>query len=302
MIIGGALMVPGIISALVVVGPRQPRLSQLLASDHTAVILLLGLAVVGAVILAIGMVADVIIPAFFSPERAREDYGSLSTIIACFGTAVLAANLLTLPYVFLVTSRRPGVPFELTAGGLVLSVLILDGCLIGVVFLRIILPRVLSWRELGLTMTNFWGMVRLGIGVGVVVVLGAALLEAALGAVGVQQTQEQMFAGVVGAPLAQFVGVFLAGAVIAPICEEIFFRGFVFTVVRQTHGMLAAFVVSGILFALAHANLQAFIPILFIAIVFGYVYSRTGSLVPSMVAHGMNNALALAALYFSHPH
>ncbi|HUX88968.1 MAG TPA: type II CAAX endopeptidase family protein [Chloroflexota bacterium] len=301
MIIGSVLMVPGIIGALAVLGTHLPRLSQLLASDRTTVILLLGLAVVGAIVLTVGMVADVVVPAF-SPEIAREHYGSLGTIIACFGTAVIAANLLTLPYVLVVAARRPGEAFVLSAGGLVLSVLTLDGCLIGVVFLRIILPHVLAWRELGLTSANFWGMVRLGIGVGAVVVLGSAALEAALGAIGVQQTQEQMFSGVVGAPLGQFIGVFIAGAVIAPICEEIFFRGFVFTVVRQTHGIFAAFVISAVLFALAHANLQAFIPILFIAVVFAYVYSRTGSLVPSMVAHGMNNALALAALYFSHPH
>ncbi|HLH73727.1 MAG TPA: type II CAAX endopeptidase family protein [Chloroflexota bacterium] len=301
MIIGVVLMVPGTISTIAVLGVRQPRLTQLVASGHAATVALLGLAIVGAVVLAIGMILDVMIPAF-SPTLAREYYGSFWTVIASFGTAVLVANLLTLPYVLVEAARQPGVPITLTPGGLVLSVLTLDGCLVGVVFLRIIHPHVLSWQDLGLTLANFWNMVRLGGGVGVVVILGSAALEAALRAVGIQQTQEQMFTGIVGAPLGQFLGVLLAGAVIAPICEEIFFRGFVFTVVWRTHGQVAAFIVSAVLFAIAHLNLQAFVPILFIAVIFAYVYSRTGSLVPSMVAHGMNNALALIALYVSHPH
>jgi membrane protease YdiL (CAAX protease family) len=87
-------------------------------------------------------------------------------------------------------------------------------------------------------------------------------------------------------------------AVIAPICEEIFFRGYVFTAVSRTRGVPWAFLASSVLFAAAHLNLQATLPILVIGLAFSYLYWRSSSLVPSMVAHAMNNALAMTAFYF----
>ncbi len=212
---------------------------------------------------------------------------------------MIVANVLTIPYAIVEGQRHPGQPLTLTPGGLVLSVVTLDGALLAVVFARIVRPGVLTWEQMGITLAELGDRVRRGLGVGVLAIVATAIVEAALRAFGVQQTQEEMFAGVRGADVGQFVGVLLAGAVIAPVCEEIFFRGYVFTAVRQRSGVPAAFLVSSLLFALAHLNLQAFLPILLIGIVFAFVYHRTGSLVPSMIAHSMNNALALSALYFA---
>jgi membrane protease YdiL (CAAX protease family) len=277
-----------------------PQVATLFQSGHaSALVALLALVSLAAmVIVAVGIIAYVAVGAS-SPTRAARGYGSLGTILACLGAAVIVANLLSLPYAIAAAQAHHGQNAGLTPGGLVLSIVLLDGALLGVTYLRIVRPGVLTWGQLGLTLAGGWPRVGLGVGVGIFVIVASAAIETALEAIGIQQTQAQMFAGVQGASVPQFVGVLLGAAVLAPIAEEIFFRGYVFTAVRQTRGLVAAYAVSAVLFTLAHLNLQAFLPILLIGLTFCYVYQRTGSLVPTIVAHAMNNAVALLVLYLA---
>jgi len=300
-IVGLALAAPGVVSAARLVMLTGPSLRMLLAASQArpTFLLLLAMAAVGLLCAGSGVVAYVIVSSL-SYQSARRGYGSVGTILACLITAVIVANLLTLPYALLVTAQgRGGQPMVLTPGELVLSVLALDGSFLGVVYVRIVRPRVLSWRQMGLDATHFLRRLRQGVGVGVIVIIGSLAVAQILQRFGIHQTQEEMFRGVLNASLPQFVGVFLAAAIIGPICEEIFFRGYIFTAACRTYGAGPALALSSILFALAHLNLAAFVPILLIGSIFAFVYWRTGSLVPSMVAHVMNNALFIIALYVS---
>jgi membrane protease YdiL (CAAX protease family) len=92
--------------------------------------------------------------------------------------------------------------------------------------------------------------------------------------------------------------------VIAPICEEFFFRGFFFGVLRRWHievagrelGPWVAAVITGLLFGLAHAGSAAaeyLLPLAFLGFVLCLVRWKTGSLYPCMALHSANNALAL---------
>lgn len=300
-IIGAVLTLPGIVSTVLAVGPLGLHVQTVLnvGSAHPLILLLLGLSVIGFGIFSIGLVAYVIVGSL-SHARAERGYGSLGTILACLGVAVIVANVLTLPYFLAQQAQHPSTSVALTPGGLVYSIIALDGVLLAIVYFRIVHPKVMSWAQMGLTSAQLGERVALGVGVGVLVIIGSALVSAALQAVGIHQTQEQMFEGVLNASLPQFIGVLLAGAVIAPIAEETFFRGYVFTAARRTYGLIPAFVLSALLFAVAHLNLQAFIPILLIGVAFCYVYWKTGSLVPSMIAHMINNGFALIVLYFLH--
>jgi hypothetical protein len=91
---------------------------------------------------------------------------------------------------------------------------------------------------------------------------------------------------------------------IAPICEEFFFRGFIFGALRNIPlrigrvdgGPWIAAVLTGILFGLAHtgsASSQYLIPLGFLGFVLCLVRWRTRSLYPCMALHSANNALAL---------
>jgi len=180
MIVGAVLMVPGIISTVSLVGLSGLHLQTIFRAglEHPLLILLLGLSIVGAGIFAIGMVAYVVVGSL-SHERAESGYGSAGTILACLGTAIVAANLLTLPYFLSLGGREPGQPL-VTPTGLFLSVVALDGALLAVVYFRIVHPKVLSWHDLGLTGEALGQRVVQGFGLGVAVIVATALVETAL--------------------------------------------------------------------------------------------------------------------------
>jgi uncharacterized protein len=87
--------------------------------------------------------------------------------------------------------------------------------------------------------------------------------------------------------------------VIAPICEEILFRGYVFTALRSWRGTWPAAVITGLLFGGVHAASAPALDLLPLATLgFGLclLYRYTGSLYPCIVAHSLNNSLAFGAL------
>jgi uncharacterized protein len=102
--------------------------------------------------------------------------------------------------------------------------------------------------------------------------------------------------------------------VVAPICEELFFRGFIFGALRRWRisvsgrelGTWLAAVVTGIFFGLVHAgsaSAQYLVPLGFLGFVLCLVRWRTRSLYPCMALHSINNSLALGInqLHWSAP-
>ena len=86
--------------------------------------------------------------------------------------------------------------------------------------------------------------------------------------------------------------------VVAPICEEIFFRGFLYRVLRMRMTFWLAAVIDGLLFGLVHASSTtlAALPILaFLGLVFCYVYERTGTLFATIALHALNNTISYGA-------
>jgi uncharacterized protein len=87
--------------------------------------------------------------------------------------------------------------------------------------------------------------------------------------------------------------------VVAPICEEILFRGYVFTALRSWRGTWPAAVITGLLFGAVHAGSAPAIDLVPLAgLGFGLclLYRFSGSLYPCIVAHSLNNSIAFAAL------
>lgn len=82
----------------------------------------------------------------------------------------------------------------------------------------------------------------------------------------------------------------------APICEEFFFRGFLFPAVWRAIGLWPAVVVDGIMFGAVHAggtDAKFLVPLAAFGAVLCLVYRYSGSLLPCMGLHAVNNALAL---------
>lgn len=89
-----------------------------------------------------------------------------------------------------------------------------------------------------------------------------------------------------------FVAFFVVVAVLAPVVEELTYRGLGFTLLAP-YGTWAAILATGVLFGAAH-GLVAGLPVLtFFGIVVAWLRSRTGSVYPSMLLHGVFNGTAL---------
>ncbi len=87
--------------------------------------------------------------------------------------------------------------------------------------------------------------------------------------------------------------------VVAPICEEFLFRGYVFTALRNWKGTIPAALMTGLLFGGVHAGSAPLLDLAPLAgLGFGLclLYRYTGSLYPCIVAHLLNNTLAFSSL------
>jgi membrane protease YdiL (CAAX protease family) len=92
------------------------------------------------------------------------------------------------------------------------------------------------------------------------------------------------------------VAVAVLVALLAPVAEELFFRGFMFTALRRPIGWVGAAVVTSVVFGLIHAGGTSavfLVPLAVLGFLLCVLYRRTGSLVPGMGVHAFNNALAL---------
>lgn len=80
--------------------------------------------------------------------------------------------------------------------------------------------------------------------------------------------------------------------IFAPIFEEIAFRGLLYATLRRRLTFLPAAIISTSIFALAHGySLIGFISVFWSGFLWAWIYERTGSLIPGMVAHAINNLL-----------
>lgn len=91
----------------------------------------------------------------------------------------------------------------------------------------------------------------------------------------------------------------LLTTVIAPICEETLFRGYVFAALSKWRGWLPAAAITGVLFGGVHAGSAPaadLVPLAVLGFALCWLYRRTGSLYPCIVTHSLNNSLAFGAL------
>ncbi len=83
--------------------------------------------------------------------------------------------------------------------------------------------------------------------------------------------------------------------VVPGVCEELLFRGFVQSgLVREFESAPKAIVVTSIVFAAFHFNPWLFAWVAVIGLYLGFLVHRTGSLVPAILAHALNNVLSIA--------
>lgn len=78
-------------------------------------------------------------------------------------------------------------------------------------------------------------------------------------------------------------------ALMGPVIEELFFRGFLYGALKKYIGVFWSILLTAALFAALHTNLVGFLPIMVLGIALTYIYEKTGTLVSSITAHMIHN-------------
>jgi membrane protease YdiL (CAAX protease family) len=107
-----------------------------------------------------------------------------------------------------------------------------------------------------------------------------------------QEQMRKMFAALPGTFFNQAM-LFLAVAAIAPLLEELLFRGLLQTALMKHLPAWAAILGAAVVFALVHGQVYAFPALVAMGAVFGVLYYKTGSLRVTILAHALNNSAAL---------
>ena len=88
------------------------------------------------------------------------------------------------------------------------------------------------------------------------------------------------------------VAMFVLVALIAPLAEETFFRGFMLPVLVSRWGFILGAGMTSLLFAATHGTLGIIVPAFAAGLLLAWLYYRTRSVWSCILAHGAQNALA----------
>jgi len=148
-------------------------------------------------------------------------------------------------------------------------------------------PRIdlrLQWSALGLGLGLLFG-----IG-GLFITLPAAMIYQSIVGPDANSAAGALFSSVRASwPLA--IIVFLVVAFVAPICEEVVYRGLLWGALERRWGQWVALTVSTVVFALAHLELTRIPLLLVVAIPIALARLYSGGLLASIVAHQVTNLL-----------
>ena len=95
------------------------------------------------------------------------------------------------------------------------------------------------------------------------------------------------------------LAAFLAVGVLAPLCEELLFRGYLYHAVRNKCGTVLSVVITSLLFALVHGQWFQLFPLFMAGVFLNWFYVRSQSLIATIVMHSAWNTFSLfLVVYF----
>lgn len=113
-----------------------------------------------------------------------------------------------------------------------------------------------------------------------------------------QQPQEMVRAFRESGSLGFRLLVVVAAVVIAPLAEEILFRGFVYGVLKRYTDAPFAALASSLMFAVIHMHVGSLLPLCMLAVLFCLAYEITGCLLAPMLMHTVFNGASVIGMMF----
>jgi uncharacterized protein len=245
----------------------------------------------------------VFLPAFQGAEAASKALGTHRLAVGSVVAVVVLNAFITLP---LALAAHLDIE-QMTTGTFVIAALLTEIPMLVVVYVRAIVPGAVTWADLGCRRLPLLVLIPVGVGAGLGGLVVVGVIGALLAQIGLQQNQIELEFGFVRTegPLA-FALVLIFAGIVAPVVEELFFRGFLFGMYRRRKPLWMAYVFSSLLFTVLHLMPGQMNPsqmaglsvgIFLLAMLLAWLYQRTGSLYPGMLAHAVNNTTGLILFY-----
>ncbi|MEW9502957.1 CPBP family intramembrane glutamic endopeptidase [Jeotgalibacillus marinus] len=158
-------------------------------------------------------------------------------------------------------------------------------------------PHGYSWQAIGVGSVKksqwktivFWTIIYIFVGLLYVIILEVIGFGSANAKTEAAEANLTLFGFMIG---------FLSAAVISPIYEELFYRGFIYTWLRSRLGIRSSMLISSLIFTLAHIPTYNTLVLNFLdGMVFAWVYEKTGSIVSSMVVHAVLNGITVVLIF-----
>lgn len=90
---------------------------------------------------------------------------------------------------------------------------------------------------------------------------------------------------------------FVVIGIVAPIVEDVIFRGLILNELRRNYSVATAIIIQGILFGILHLNIAQAMYAAFAGIILGLIAVAADSVIPAILAHMVMNSSALALQY-----
>ncbi|MEF7562735.1 type II CAAX endopeptidase family protein [Bacillus infantis] len=171
-----------------------------------------------------------------------------------------------------------------TLTGLTIAVILMAG-----VYFTALRPKKLSWREVGVKgfALKDWKLIGL---YSAVLLAGAVIIVVLTSFIGNTWENSKTEAMQQNVTFFTVLIAFISAAVISPIYEEIFYRGFLYRWLRTRMGLKGALLLSSLIFTIIHIPTYNVMPVNFFSgILFALAYERTGSIWPPVLIHGLTN-------------
>lgn len=95
-----------------------------------------------------------------------------------------------------------------------------------------------------------------------------------------------------------FILTVVVAVMLAPVFEEVFFRGFLYSGLRNKFGIQWSLVITSAFFAFVHFEVIGFLPRFFVGYVLGYIYEERRNLMAPITAHAVYNGTLLLLATF----
>lgn len=212
--------------------------------------------------------------------------GYIGSRIAGIATAALVAS---------------GHPLATEPAAIIVGLLFVQNLvLLGATWLVIVRGRAVSWSEIGLRPTsNIW--ILRGLAIGLLLVPAISLIGMATRSLINEDFVNPQFQALAPAAdsLPAAIAVIALAGFLAPLAEEIAFRGVLFQWLRGRMGLWIAALISAFLFGILHEVPELVPAITVMGVVLALVFVRSGSLWPCVVIHATYNTTVALGFFLS---